>query len=526
MSRFSCTVLVAASMACAMAQTRPTLPRLADGKPNFQGIWRANSRAAYGVEDHAARLGMPGGRGVVEGGAIPYQPAALAKRDENFKNRATADPLGHCYIPGVPRMMYLDFNFQIFQTAQHIGMTFEWTQMHRLVYLNGKAPLHGSVESWMGDSRGRWDGDTLVVTVTDQNDKSWFDMAGNHHSDAMKVTERYTLVDADTIQYEATIEDPKTFTRPWKLSVPLERQKRVDRLMEYQCQAEVEESNGAFERDSRLWYPDAGLRASGVPASVAALPAPAPRPDPAIGANIARLPNGKPDLNGYYMADAGGANYGLEKHGRDALTPGTRGVVVDPADGMLPARDWARAERVDRELPHRGYDDPTAHCFVAGVPRSMYVPSPHQIIQTDDYVAILFERMSWRVIPLNGRAHIADSIRLWQGDSVGHWEGDVLVVDTANLNGKPWLNEVGEVMSHAARVVERFVPVDRNKLLYRATVSDPIAYSKPWTIEMAINREEEELLEVACLEDNNDLSHLKDVRDEFRAKQGANKAGK
>ena len=117
--------------------------------------------------------------------------------------------------------------------------------------------------------------------------------------------------------------------------------------------------------------------------------------------------------------------------------------MIDPPDGKLPYQPWARAERIDRELPHRGYDDPTAHCFVAGVPRSMYTPSPYQILQPPGYVVLLFERMSWRQIPLDGRPHIPDNIRLWQGDSVGRWEGDTLVVETTNLNGKTWLNEVG-----------------------------------------------------------------------------------
>ena len=112
----------------------------------------------------------------------------------------------------------------------------------------------------------------------------------------------------------------------------------------------------------------------------------------------------------------------------------------------------------NREEPYRGYDDPTAHCFVAGVPRSMYVPSPVQILQPPGYVVMLFERMSWRIIPLDGRAHIPDNIRLWQGDSVGHWEGDTLVVDTTNLNGKTWLNEVGDVVSYAEHVVEHSFP--------------------------------------------------------------------
>ena len=232
-----------------------------------------------------------------------------------------------------------------------------------------------------------------------------------------------------------------------------------------------------------------------------------------------RTADGRPDLTGFYLPDAGGSNYGLERDPGHALQPPSRGVVIDPPDGKLPYQPWARAERIDRALPHRGYDDPTAHCFVAGVPRSMYIPAPHQILQPPGYVVLLFERMSWRIIPLDGRAHIPDSIRLWQGDSVGRWESDTLVVETKNLNGKAWLNEVGDVLSHAAQVVERFTPVNADTINYRATVTDPLVYTRPWTIEIPLKRNQEELLEVACHEDNQDLQHLKDIRDAFRAEK-------
>ena len=231
-----------------------TIPRTADGRPDLQGIWQVRNRASYDLQDHAAKDGMPAGKGVVEGGEIPYQPAAAAKKAANYANRKTADPLSKCYMPGVPRIMYMEYPFQIFQTRDHIAIAFEWSQVFRLIYTNGKPALTG-VDFWMGDSRGKWEGDTLIVDVTDNNDRTWFDMAGNFHSDALRVTERYTLVDADTIQYEATIQDPKTFTRPWKISMPLHRHKDMDRILEYQCQAEAEEASGDFERQPRTWYP-------------------------------------------------------------------------------------------------------------------------------------------------------------------------------------------------------------------------------------------------------------------------------
>ena len=146
----------------------------------------------------------------------------------------------------------------------------------------------------------------------------------------------------------------------------------------------------------------------------------------------------------------------------------------------------------------------------------MYVPSPMHILQPPGYVIILHERMSWRIIPIGGTHTLPDHMRLWQGDSIGRWEGDTLVVETKNLNGKTWLNEVGDVISHAATLVERFTPVNADRIDYQVTLTDPVVYTRPWTIAMPLNRQQGEMLEVACLEDNQDLQHLKDVRDEYR----------
>jgi hypothetical protein len=231
------------------------LPRTADGKPDLQGIWQVRNRtAAYDLENHDTGTGQPAGTSVVEGGAIPYQPWAAAKRAENFSKRQSADPLAQCYMPGVPRIMYMDFPFHIFQTRGQVAMLFEWSQVYRLIYTNGSASPAG-IDFWMGDSRGHWEGDTLVVSVTNHNDKTWFDMAGNFHSEALSLVERYTLTDPDTIRYEVTFQDPKVFTRPWTIRMPLQRQKGIDRVLEYQCQAEAEEASGAFPREPRTWYP-------------------------------------------------------------------------------------------------------------------------------------------------------------------------------------------------------------------------------------------------------------------------------
>jgi hypothetical protein len=490
---------------------KPTLPRTADGKPNLGGIWQASGSAASDLQDHAARYNMPAGRSVVNGSEIPYQPWAAGKKAENFQNRQKADPLSRCYFPGIPRIMYLDFPFQIFQTPRAVAITFEWSLVYRLIYTDGSRHP-ADLDSWMGDSRGRWDGDTLVVDVSNYNDKTWFDLAGDFHSDALHVVERYRMTDPDTIEYEATIEDSKVFTKPWTISLPLRRRVDRDRLFEYSCQAEAEEVSGAFTREERTWYPGNGTP---IPSMAAAPRSPATAPK--VVANIRRTSDDKPDIQGFYESDSGAANQGLEKRAGDSLTPAGRGVVIDPPDGILPMQPWAVQERVSRNLAERGYDDPTAHCFPAGVPRSMYVPSAMYIIQTSDYIVFLHERMAWRIVPLvasfDSRAHLPDSIRQWQGDSMGRWEGDTLVIDTTNLNGKTWLNEGGEIVSYAEHVVERFTPTGPDTLNYEATVVDPLVYTRPWTIAFPVRHKQAEMFEFACHEEDHDLPHLKALKD-------------
>ncbi|MEQ1759637.1 MAG: hypothetical protein ABL986_15070 [Vicinamibacterales bacterium] len=492
------------------ATTGGAFPRTPDGRPDLQGIWQARSRASYGLHDHAARAGMPAALSAVVEGDIPYQAWAAARQRENFDSRTIADPLAQCYMPGVPRIMYMEWPFQIFQTRDQVAMTFEWQHLFRLIYTNGTRPPEG-LEFWMGDSRGRWDGDTLVVDVTNHNARTWLDMAGNFHSEALHVIERYTMLEANTLQYEARIEDAKVFTRPWTIRVRLERQVDSTRLMEYPCRAEIEEARCDFEPDPRTWYVPARLPAVGTRPTV--IP-------PRLGQQAESGVDGRrPDLSGLYLPDrSGGANWGLEPHpSRVELTPVGTGVVIDPTDRLLPYQAWARQEQQSRNAPERGYDDPTAHCFVAaGVPRSMYVPSPLQVIQTPTHVVFLFERMAWRIVPLDGRPHISDAIRLWNGDSVGRWDDDTLIVETTNLNGKTWLNEVGDVVSHAETVVERFTRIGAGAIRYEATVTDPLVYTRPWTIAFTLERQTDELLEAACLEDNQDLQHLKELKDAAR----------
>jgi len=245
--------VVAASLAVRpVASQDPTYkaPRTADGKPDLNGIWQALNSANWDIQDHSAGPGpspalgaagaVPPGQGVVEGDEIPYLPEAAAKRKENFAKRFTLDPEIKCYLPGVPRGTYMPYPFQIIQGSKTIMIAYQFAGAVRTIPMDDPGP--SPTESWMGWSAGRWEGDTLVVDVTGFNDQSWFDRAGNFHSDALHVVERYTPRSPDTLLYEATIEDPKVFSRPWKMSMPLYR--RVEKnaqLLEFKCVELAEE---------------------------------------------------------------------------------------------------------------------------------------------------------------------------------------------------------------------------------------------------------------------------------------------
>jgi hypothetical protein len=236
--------LALAATSNAFAQIKQ--PERIAGKPNLNGIWQALNTANWNLEPHSAtqlkdfwKLGamgaIPAGQGVVEGGEIPYLPEALKKRDENRAGWPKSDPESKCYLPGIPRANYMPYPFQIVQGGGDILFVYEYASANRIVnMLKHEEP---PVDQWMGWSNGHWDGDTLVVEVTGFNDQTWFDRAGNHHSSALKVTERFTLAeDKNHLQYEATIEDPNTFSRPWKISMPLYRRVEPNaQLLEYKC---------------------------------------------------------------------------------------------------------------------------------------------------------------------------------------------------------------------------------------------------------------------------------------------------
>ena len=248
----------------AFAASAQDIPRTPSGRPDFNGIWQALGNAHWDIEPHTARpalamqpgpvvpvpanevvaLGavgsVPSGWGIVEGGQIPYLPAALERRNENREQWLERDPEIKCYLPGVPRAMYMPYPFQVFQSDSHFFMAFEYAGAVRNVYLTDPGPPQ--VDSWMGQSVGHWEGDTFVVVSNGFNDQTWFDRAGNHHSWQMVVTERFTLRDRDHILYEATIEDPETFSRPWTIRLPLYR--HIDenaRLGQFKCVEFVEE---------------------------------------------------------------------------------------------------------------------------------------------------------------------------------------------------------------------------------------------------------------------------------------------
>jgi hypothetical protein len=253
------------ALSTAFAQTAPAAaykaPRLqGTNRPNLSGLWQSMNEGNWDLQAHEAQPGplefgalyaQPAGPGIVEGNDIPYKPEALAKKKENHDKRLVRtladgvrfeplDPEAKCYLPGVPRATYMPFPFQIIQGDKKIVIAYPFASASRIIPLSDPGPA--PTDSYMGWSWGRWEGDTLVVDVTGFNDKTWFDRAGNFHSEALHVVERYTPVSADVINYEATIEDPQTFTRPWKIAFPLyRRQEKNAQFLEFKCQTFAED---------------------------------------------------------------------------------------------------------------------------------------------------------------------------------------------------------------------------------------------------------------------------------------------
>ena len=240
----------------AVGQPAYTAPRLPDDTPDLQGIWQVLNTADVNIQAHSASSDGPAGQGVVVGNELPYLPEALAKRQENYENRLAADPVQNCFLPGVPRSNYRPFPFQIVQAPGHVAILHEYVHAQRRVYTDG-SPHPADVEFWMGDSRGHWEGDTLVVDVTNFNDEAWFDHVGNFHSSALHVVERYTPVGPDHLQYEATIEDPQVFSEPWTMSMLLYRRKEPNaQIFDYQCYAFDHDKKGLSIPLARMAGPE------------------------------------------------------------------------------------------------------------------------------------------------------------------------------------------------------------------------------------------------------------------------------
>jgi hypothetical protein len=210
-------------------------PRTPDGRPDLSGIWQVLGSAAWDLEAHNAQDGIPAGFSVVDGGTIPYTADALNQRDRNRANRLTDDPVRRCYLPGVPRITYMPWPFRIVQTPDHLVLSYEYAHALRIVYTDGSPhPLPN--DFWMGDSRGHWEGDALVIDTTHFNGQTWLDASGNHHSNELHVVERLTPVTPYHINYEVTLEDPQTYTRPWTMRMPIyKRMEEGLRLLDYDC---------------------------------------------------------------------------------------------------------------------------------------------------------------------------------------------------------------------------------------------------------------------------------------------------
>lgn len=233
----------------ASAQNRDR-PDEINGHPNLNGIWQAMGSAHWNLEAHSAEaldefweLGslaaIPAGRSVVVGGTIPYLPEGLEKRAENRAGWPKTDPEAACYLPGIPRATYMPYPWEIIQGDGDIFISYAYASANRTIHIepeNQRTYEEVPVDTWMGWSNGRWEGDTLVVETIAQDDRTWLDRAGNHHSYMMTVTERFTPVTDYHIRYEATIEDPLVYSEPWTIRMPLYRDISEDaELLDFKC---------------------------------------------------------------------------------------------------------------------------------------------------------------------------------------------------------------------------------------------------------------------------------------------------
>lgn len=223
-------------MTVSLTAAADTVPRTPEGKPDFSGIWQALSGPEFDIEPHGYRIDAPPGQGIVVGGKIPYLSEALDERQRRFERRATDDPRLQCFSLGTPRAVYYPEPFQIFQDQDALTLLFQFSHRARTIHTNGSVHPPAGIGFWFGDSRAHWEGDALVVSVTDFNGETWLDRAGNFHSDQLHVTEKWEFIDANTIQYSATLSDPAVYQQPWTLEVLLHRHREPGfQLIENTC---------------------------------------------------------------------------------------------------------------------------------------------------------------------------------------------------------------------------------------------------------------------------------------------------
>ena len=505
------------------------IPRL-NGKPDFSGIWQTTSAADYGLEPHANRKDAPPSAGVVAGKQIPYLPAALAQREKNFADREIKDPSLKGWTLGTPRGIYYPEPFQIFQRPSDLTLVFQFGHSVRTIYTNGSRHRGGEPqEYWLGDSRAHWEGDTLVVDVTDFSDETWLDRAGNFHSAALHVVERWKYLDANTIAYQATLDDPQVFSKSWTIDVVLYRHREKDFQL-------IEDYRFTVDYDEN--YPPRPQTATPVaqaPGPATAVPAPAVAPATApgsvavpgaarpAGGNLgmiaretsfpaivsakwtgARLPDGQPDVQGHWSNTIANHNNFTDPQGGIPGDPNPRNApkgtreerapsrVSDPADGQVPFQPWAADKVADFRAHFHNptepqYIEPLARCAPAGVPKSLYWHG-YEIRQYPGYVLFLFNSGT-RIIHLDGKPHLPENIKLWNADSRGHWEGNTLVVDVSNDNGKALFGRTGEFSSENVHVVERYIFDNAGQRYnYVATFTDPTVYTQPFTVTIPARR--------------------------------------
>lgn len=347
-----------------------------------------------------------------------------------------------------------------------------------------------------------WDGRMLVITST----RTFAGPQGDFHVDTKEV---YSLPDGglridrtQTVEGRPSLTDTFAYT---KATSPL--------------------APGTVAQATRTREPETSLIRNGPAAGC-------PQDPMALGSCLLarakefappRASDGRPDLQGYWAGpaggEAGGLGRGIERRSASPLFNGTPGLVVDPPDGLIPYQPWALAERERRQRPENALEDPELHCYNAGVPRQPYI-GPSQILQTADHLVILYELThSYRIITMDGRPHLPKSFHLWQGDSVGHWEGDTLVVETTNNNGMTYVDLVHSFLGPSLKVVERFTMVDPNMLYWSATVDDPTMFTSRWTLASPLVRQTQpgfQIFEQACHEENQDLEHIRTAIEQMK----------